>query len=406
MLMLIRNHGLWRGLYSLARELRANPSELLSAARSIKNWQLPLMVAMVPAIGWFSAFLLPAIIKNLFLSPYYRSGLLGTVLTHAAVIDGLLGAMVAIYVWLLGLSYIARPGIHRKVGPPHLYLPDTLRSADCDHLAVNIYWYYRIKTAALFAALYPWVFLIVGTVSVPTGSSSGDNSSGTFSFVIGVGIAIAIMVPCLGPPMAIAHLIERRMISAQVGAETCSLLESIKERKLDKQTTSSALIVDPLGQFRRHLTSIAEHLADAARELDARQVRGFSPHPISTLLRAVSRSIRQFLKSEQSLWGSIPAELVDTLTMTVALLTAPRDQDIYHSLGEKVSAFGKDGEPAVELMDKPPGRLAILASRTVTSVPRIGLVITSIAGIAVILTAIILTLLHKMNVHELLSYLQ
>ncbi len=104
--------------------------------------------------------------------------------------------------------------------------------------------------------------------------------------------------------------------------------------------------------------------------------------------------------------GSIPSDLTDTLTTTLALLSAPRDLAIYHRLAQCVSAFDKDGDPAVELIEKPPSRFAVLLSRALADIPRITLVVSSIVTTIAILIALILALRHRMNVDELLRYLR
>ena len=92
--------------------------------------------------------------------------------------------------------------------------------------------------------------------------------------------------------------------------------------------------------------------------------------------------------------------------MTVALLSARGDPVIYHRLAQRVSAFDKDGDPAVELIEKPPGRFATFANRALAGIPQMRLIITSIAAMIVFVIAIILTLRHRMSIDELLRYLR
>lgn len=92
--------------------------------------------------------------------------------------------------------------------------------------------------------------------------------------------------------------------------------------------------------------------------------------------------------------------------MTVVLLSAPRDPAAYQRLAQHLSAFDKDGNPAVELDEKPPGRLAILAGQATTSIQRTSVVIVSMATIVALLLAAALALLGRINLHMLLGYLR
>ena len=272
---------------------------------------------------------------------------------------------------------------------------------------MNIYWYSQIKTATIFAAAYPWVFFIVALTSLPGNSSAGDSSSSqNYPYLAGSLFFLAFSIPSLIPVLAAARPIERRMVSAKVSEELGLLLEDQGEDEVSGESAFPKLIADPLGARRKDLAEIADHLSDTAKELDARQMRGFSPHPISTLLRGVSHSIHQFLGSEESLQGSVPDGLRETLVMTLALLSVRRDPDLYHSLAQRVAAFDSDGLPAVELIEKPPSWMSILAARTLASIPRITVAVIGMAAIVAIIIASILTILHRMNLEELLRYLR
>jgi hypothetical protein len=206
--------------------------------------------------------------------------------------------------------------------------------------------------------------------------------------------------------MAAAQAIELRLVSAKVCEELCLLLKPAEDSKQSEHKHSTGLIVDPLGSRRLDLAQIAMHLNDTARQLDARQKRGFSPHPISTLLRAVSRTIGEFLANERSLRGIIPCDLTETLATTLALLGNDKDQSVYHRVKQKVSAFDEHGNPAVDVPERQPSRIARLMSFTVSGIPKMALLVTSIATVAAITIAVALVLLHRMNTGELLNYLR
>jgi hypothetical protein len=208
------------------------------------------------------------------------------------------------------------------------------------------------------------------------------------------------------PASLVARPIELRMVSAKVCEELCLFLKSAECSPPSTGKPFSNLIVDPLGRFRSDLTQISGHLADTARQLDARQIRGSPPHPIATLLRAVSRSIREFLGNERSLQTSIPDDLTEILGMTLALFGAHHDQSVYDRLARRVSAFDEHGAANVDVLEKPPGRIAHFVSRTASGIPKMALAVASIATVTAIIIALILFILHRMNVNDLLHYLR
>ena len=287
-----------------------------------------------------------------------------------------------------------------------MWFPATLSRSARDHVSLNVYWCNRINTAALFAVIYPWLFLAV-LPSGTSGSSSnvGSHSSQTVPPLLALGIIILALAPGVIAVLTFVRPIENRMASARACQEISQLLQP-EETEEAGETLYPGLIADPLGRRRWELAEIVQHLADAARRLDAQQPRGLPPHPVSTLLRAVSKSIRRFLGNQRSLRGPMPGDLTEMLETTLAVLGISQDQDVYDRLAKQADAFDEHGEPTVELTGKPPGRLATFASRIADSVPKIALVITSIAAVAVIITALILDALHRMNVTQLLSYLK
>ena len=338
----------------------------------------------------------------------FSSGLLGGLLAKTAFLDGAVGAITGTVIWLRGLSYVARPSIPRRTGRlQRLSFPAGLTQAARDHLSLNIYWYSRIPSAIIFAAIYPWWFLFVVLASVHSNSSTTNSGSSQitppllalFFFLLALSITMI-------PASLVARPIELRMISARVCEELCLLLSSAESGPPSIEMPFSSLIVDPLGRFRSDLAQIAGHLADTARQLDARQMRGFPPHPISTLLRAVSRSIREFLGNERSLQTSIPDDLTELLGMTLALFGAHHDQSVYDRLAQRVSAFDEHGDADVNVLEKPPGWIAHFLSRTASGIPKMALAVASIATVAAIIIALVLFILHRMNVNDLLHYLR
>ena len=92
--------------------------------------------------------------------------------------------------------------------------------------------------------------------------------------------------------------------------------------------------------------------------------------------------------------------------MVIAVLLGPRALTVYHQLDERVTAFDQQGDPAVELISKPPSRLAVLADRTTASIQRINAVTVSIATIAALLLAVILAALGRINLSALVEHLR
>jgi hypothetical protein len=362
------------------------------------------MALISPAVGFFAAAILPLMAATLLTLDSVNLGRLVKVLNETAIFDGVLGALVATILWLLGLGYVARPSI---------YFPAGLSQSARDHLALDIYWYSLIDNIAvkIFASLYPWWFLGVILVNSQSGVSQNTNSSPSqtsSSILIGVvGVAVVALITN-APTEVVAHQIMRRMPHMKVCEELCLLLNSVKENNSHEESSPGS-IVDPLGNRRLALAQIAEHLTDAARQFDARRARDSPPHPISTILRAVDRAVRKFLCNKISLDGTLPDDLINTLDMTLAMLATLRadgDKEIYHRLAQQVSAFDKNGEPAVGITERSPGRVAHFANRAMTGVSKVSLIFKSIAAIVVIIAALLLYLNHRENFIAFLHFWQ
>jgi hypothetical protein len=139
--------------------------------------------------------------------------------------------------------------------------------------------------------------------------------------------------------------------------------------------------------------------------LDARQVPGTAPHPVSTLLRAAARYVRQFLISERSLTASAPDELLEVLRSVVMLLVMPAETVSRQAVLQHVKAFDGDGSPAVELEPRPPGRLAVAASRAAAAIAGAAAPVTSLATVAAIATVLALFALHRLDIIDVLHFM-
>ena len=275
--------------------------------------------------------------------------------------------------------------------------------------AINIYWHYRVKTAAIFAACYPWLFFGVAFAGLSGNSSaSGSNSSQASAYLVGLLFLVALSFPfpvpglSCGAPYRTSHGARQGL-----GRSGASCWEDQQEGKVDREGAFARLVTDPLGTRRKELAKIAEHLCRHGQSAGCTAGTWFfPPSDLHTLAGGFSRSIHQFLGGKESLQASVPDDLRETLVMTLALLSVRRDPDLYHRLAQRVAAFDSDGLPAVELTENPPGWISILAARTLATIPRITVAVIGMAAIAAIIIASILTILHRMNLEELLRYLR
>lgn len=404
--LLVRRYGVWGALWR----------SVLSAARKIirGTWPLSLrsldvipFVLTVPLIGFIATAILPGIVPVLLLPNSFNSSELGKLLFRVSMGVGVIGALITLYLWLRGLGYVARPSIRRRAQLPHLSIPDEFSQSVRDNLTLTIYWYSRLDSAIKFASIYPWFFfLAIVAKAASSAPSANSSSSHSFPVLLGALILISIVLVTTLPAEVVSYPIKHRMVSAKVCEELCLLLKLAETGDTSGGDASPSLITDPFRNRRQLLAQIADDLADVARQFDARQTRGFPPHPVSTLLRAISHSLRQFLGNECSLNKFIPDDLVKTLTMTLMLFGGRHDRLIYQGLAEQVSAFDQHGNPAVDVVEKPPSRITSFISRTAASVPKIAIVVTSIAAVAAIITALALVALHRMGVNDLLNTLK
>lgn len=405
---LVRRHGLWGAVRVFVRIVRRR-GLLWAWPRTRRDWEPIAITIFVPVFGFMVAAFLPGMAPYLVVPNSAISRKLAHVLTTTSIVDGVVGALTATYVWVRGLSYIARPSISRKGYLPELWFPPGFSRRSREHLTLNIYWHYRIGAAILFAMAYPLWFLGVLLSGTPSSSSTASATSAPpplLLILLGVAILLLLVAPGAIPALMAAIPIQRRLVSAKLAREICELLKVTERGDPAREAGYPGLIDDPLGRRRWELAQIAGHLADTAWQLDAHQPRGLPPHPLATLLRGASATVRQFLGSEHSLKGLIPDDLIEMLKTSLALFAAHHDQAVYQHLAKQVAAFDQRGDPTVQPTDKLPGKLATLASRTAAGIPKMAAVITTIAIAVAIIAAVILALLHRMNSNDLLHYLR
>jgi hypothetical protein len=306
-------------------------------------------------------------------------------------------AVVAAWLWLYGLGYVAAAGTEGRGRLPRLVLPGLSRPAR-DSLAVRIFWYSTLGARLAITAVITVVFQVLATVTAP----KGDERAGDF---VGV-VALVFFSPAL--IRVILQISERWRPFDRVVAEACLLLDPKAAaatpvaggRRHDKP------VEDPLGRQRRDLAVLAGHLTDAARILDARQLRGTTPHPLSTLLRAASQYTRRFLTSERSLGGSIPDDLSQVLQSVALMLAMPREAVGRQILLRHTEAFDSDGNPAIEPEARPPGRVAVAAGRVARAIATVVAPVTNLATIAAIIGVLVLLALHRLDILDVLHFLR
>jgi hypothetical protein len=397
---MLRRYGLRGGAWRLLKGLVRRRPEMGNAARTT------ILVISVPMVGFIgSAFLFYAI--GLLIPAGRMPDELGAQLSRTVSATGTLGAVVGTYLWLRGLSYIARPHAERRGRLPRLVVPIDVSRRGRDRLAVNAYWNAKIGSAVFFAAVYP--FVVVGAVTAfallqpPAASTSADTTTPP---LVALGLLVLLVGPAMVPAFAAGARLERRFAAWRAAVEVCSLLLPATPREDDHKIDFPDLIPDLQGKRREDLARTSELLVEAAGQLDARQPRGFAPHPTATLLRGAADMIRRFLRGPHAYDLALPDDLVDTLRLTLVVLAGPRDPGVYRRLAVRVSAFDDAGNPSVELFVKPPGRLAVLYGRATASAARTAALVAALAGLAVPFIAAALVLLGKMDLERFISLLK
>ena len=305
--------------------------------------------------------------------------------------------VVAAWLWIYGLGYVAAAGTDGSWRLPRLALPGLSRPAR-DSLAVMICWYSTLKARLAISAVIAFVLQALATVTAPKGHER-------IAYFTGL-VAITFLSPAL--IRVIRQLTEHWRPFDRLMTEACLLL--------DPKTASTAPatrgrrhekpVEDPLGPQRHDLAVLCGHLTDAARILDARHLRGTNPHPLSTLLRASSQCVCRFLASERSLDGSIPDDLSQVLQSVALMLAMPRVAVGRQILLRHVQAFDSDGNPAVELEARPPGRVATAANRVAQATAAAVAPVANLATIAAIIGALVLLALHRLNILDVLHFLR
>jgi hypothetical protein len=399
----VRRSGLWRIWVTFLRSV--------GNRRLFQHWSRYARILKPVAVwgslavlcGAATGLLLPTIVW-LLLPRSYESGLLGEGLLWTGGIAAALMAVLGTGLWLRGLSYMALAGQGAKL--PYLSSHDL--SLDVrNNLALNIFWYARLSWAPILGAAYPWLFIVVTAYVVNTNPSAAHRdaakppSSLASTIIFIVVLALTIIVP-----LAAVRPIRRRIISWKISGELYLLIHpSDGTGQGSRDYPFSFLIVDPLRRQRNRLVRVALDLSYAARVFDGRQPRNLGPHPISTILRAVSRYIRQFLASQQSLQESIPNDLMDILSMTLVLLCQSKPSEVYQHLAQQVTAFDQNGAPAVDLENGAQSKIVTFSSRATAGLRGAASLIVALATSIAIIIVCVLYIRHRIDMNGVLRYL-
>jgi hypothetical protein len=165
------------------------------------------------------------------------------------------------------------------------------------------------------------------------------------------------------------------------------------------------LLAESWSERRSDLINACNLLNESAQQIDAREPRGFAPNPTATVLRGVAQLIRQHLRGPCSGNDRLPESLVEALRLTLDLIASSGDA-VMPRLGSLVKAFDVDGNPAVELFAKAPGRVARLYGRATVSVGRLAALVGAATGLVLPLAVVILVFLGKLRPDESLDLLK
>jgi hypothetical protein len=253
------------------------------------------------------------------------------------VVVGLTLAGVALVLFLRGMRCAAHPqlwGTLRRIS-----FPAGVNARDRYRAVVNMYWSSKIPIGiAVGIAQVALITVALVVLASQGGPSIDPDDIGHLDSIVWIPLALTLPVP----PLLIARVARRRMASASAIFEILRVL-ALRERR----TIVLTPVRDPLWKERDGLGEIVALLHETARQLDARQRREMSPHPISDLLRAGAGDLHRFLKSGRSLAYGIPHDIRTTLILVLKVLVGPAREETYRQLNASVSAFDDAGDSVI-----------------------------------------------------------
>lgn len=329
-------------------------------------------------------------------------------LLEAALAAGAIGALIAVLAWIRGLGYVARPDLPRRGNLPRLAFPPGTTAEGRARVALNAFGYAQIGPLAMVGFLYPWLLLFALDAGLP--ETSPDQQGGppglSISPLVGIGYLLLFFLPTALAVRATAGLLRRRLAaSAAVVAIAEFLGPPPTPKPSDAADRLADGVPDPLRHTRDRLVRVAERLTEAARQLDARERRGFTPHPLATVLRGSANRVHEFLASDRALAPAPPDDLVRVLTLTFQVLVGPARPEPRAELAGLVAAFDEEGAPAVALHARPPGRLSTALTRATTGVERAVLLLGGTATIVGLVLAVVLAAFGSGDANDLVGHL-
>ncbi|MCM0673210.1 hypothetical protein NCC78_00475 [Micromonospora phytophila] len=393
-----------RGLAAALRHACARHAGHSLPTHLVRMWHDAGYLAMVPWTGFMAGAALPAMLS---LALPSKTRLLDAGLHAAAVSAGLAGAAFAVLIWVRGLGYLAHPQRHRRGPLPRLSFPAGTLVEGRLRIAFNAYLHAQTGRLAVLAFCYPWLLLFVATANLPAlpPEESSDPPGLDISPLVGLGYMALFILPTALAVRATARALRRRQAVSTTAVAIAGLLApeppvrpELAERLVDG-------LPDPLGATRQRLSGVAEGLTEVARRVDARQRRGFTPHPVATSLRASAAAMQTHLLSERALARELPEPLTRVLTLTLGVLAGPARPELLTELAGAVAAFDDRGAPAVEPAAQQPGRLSTLLIRATTGLERAVLLLGGLATIIGLLLAVALTAIGASDPDSLVGHL-
>lgn len=405
--ILVRRYGLLgaarRGLWNVVTR-RATIEDIGDVKK------LAVFIMTPPLVGFMAPVLCLALVRFTLLPPRSQHSPLGDALSNAILLTGSLGAVCGTWVWLRGLSYIAKPYAKRR-RLPRLRVPVELNRRSRDLLAINIFWREQTRTAYFFASMYPFLILMAMSATLDPSAFSEPSpvppsTDSGMPILITLLIMFLFLAPSLVPARTAAKWVQRRFADSQAAEDLCSVLRFCDPETSAPELIDADVIQDSMEMRRTELARVGELLHQAAGQLDAQQPPGFTPHPTATIFRGIVQKIRQHLSSPNAYDAQIPEKLTETLRLTLLVLAGACGVNDYKALAAHVSAFDDTGNPSVELFTKPPGRLARLYEWMTATVTRTAALVAGLTTLAVPVTAVFLAVLGKIQIEPLLHLLK
>ncbi|NUW40192.1 hypothetical protein [Nonomuraea rhodomycinica] len=268
-------------------------------------------------------------------------------------------------------------------------------------IAVDAFWLSHIRSATL----------IVGAsqTSVFFPVLVGGGLTKTFTWLESGPFPLLLIVAVYLPPVFwalwIMGRLEKRWASMELPVRLAQLLDPIQSESGPSIDGEDGFLPALDHALRKKLIAIVGLLDNSANRLDAQQPVGFTPHPISTLLRGASVQLREFLVGP-NYGAQLSSRLDEILRLILVIFSEPKDAAQYDKLASLVEAFDEQGTPSIELPVKPPGKLSRLFSRATASAQGTLAIMGGLIASLVPLLAIALVLLGKIDIEKLVELLK